>query len=149
MTIEQYENKGRNKLENDFKNAECEMIYEFTDVENSVDCFATAATGVKYAIEIKDRDISIKKYDTYLLEMRKYDALMTAYRESGYTPLYRCYFQDGVLTWDVSKIDIENRVEEMKCTRTTVDYGQKVVKQIIRLKMEETIDKKRSGKYPC
>ena len=149
MTFNEYENKGRNKLENDFKNAKCEMEYEFTDVEDKIDCFATAATGARYAIEVKNRDIPIEKYDTYLLEMRKYNALMSAHTESGYTPLYRCYFRDGVITWDVSKIDIENRVEDLKCTQTTVDYGHKVVKKLIMLKKEEAIDKKRGGKHTC
>ena len=149
MTYTEYENKGRNKLVEDFNNADCEIDYEFTDIALSVDCFATAATGQKYAIEIKDRDIPIEKYSTYLLEMKKYNALMTAHIDSGYTPLYRCYFKDGVLTWDISKIDINNRVEEMKCTQTTVDYGHKVVKKLIMLKKEEAIDKKRGGKHNC
>lgn len=149
MTYTEYENKGRNKLVEDFNNADCEIDYEFTDIALSVDCFATAATGQKYAIEIKDRDIPIEKYSTYLLEMKKYNALMAAHIDSGYTPLYRCYFQDGVLTWDISKIDINDRVEEMKCTQTTVDYGHKVVKKLIMLKKEEAIDKKRGGKHNC
>lgn len=150
MTTSEYEEKGRRKLIEDFNNADCEMIYEFTKGKfDSIDCFATASTGDKYAIEIKDRNIPIEKYSTYLLEMKKYNALMIAHIESGYTPLFRVYFQDGVLTWDISKIDINGRVEEMKCTQTTVDYGHKVVKKIILLKKEEAIDKKRSGKYNC
>lgn len=149
MTYLDYEKKGRKKLIEDFNNSNCEMIYEFTDIALSVDCFATACTGEKYAIEIKDRDISIDKYDTYLLEMKKYNALMAAYIYSGYTPLFRVYFQDGVLTWDISKIDINGRVEEMKCTQTTVDYGHKVVKKLIMLTKEEAIDKKRGGKHNC
>ena len=148
MTYMDYENKGRKKLVEDFSNSDCEIEYEFTDIALSVDCFATACTGQKFAIEVKDRDIPIEKYSTYLLEMRKYNALMAAHNDSGYTPLYRCYFQDGVLTWDVSKIDINDRVEELKCTQTTVDYGQKVVKKLIMLKEEEAInDKKRGGKH--
>lgn len=147
MTTTEYEEKGRKKLIEDFNNADCEMIYEFTKGKfDSIDCFATASTGDKYAIELKDRDISINKYSTYLLEMKKYNALMAAHIYSGYTPLFRVYFQDGVLTWDISKIDINNRVEEMKCTQTTVDYGHKVVKKLIMLKKEEAIDKKRFNK---
>lgn len=150
MTTSEYEEKGRKKLIEDFKNADCEMIYEFTKGKfDSIDCFATAATGEKFAVEIKNRDISIDKYDDVMLELHKYNALMIAYIESGYTPLFRVYFQDGVLTWDISKIDINGRIEEMKCTQTTVDYGHKVVKKIILLKKEEAIDKKRGGKYNC
>lgn len=145
MTTTEYEEKGRRKLVEDFNNADCEMIYEFTKGKfDSIDCFATASTGEKFAVEIKNRDISIEKYDTYLLEMKKYNALMAAYIDSGYTPLFRVYFQDGVLTWDISKIDINGRVEEMKCAESTFNYSHKINKKIIMLKKEEAIDKKRN-----
>lgn len=143
MTIEQYEDKGRKKLEEDFINAECEMMYEFTDIELSIDCFATACTGDKYAIEIKDRDISIDKYDDVLLEMIKYNALMTAYKESGYTPVFRVYYRDGTLTYNLLNIkDVENRVEEMPCAESTYNYDHKVMKKIIMLKKEEALEQK-------
>lgn len=146
MTTTEYEDRGRTKLVEDFNNADCEMIYEFTKGKfDSIDCFATAASiNQKYAIELKNRDISIYKYSTYLLEMKKYNALMDAHIYSGYTPLFRVYFQDGVLTWDISKIDINGRIEEMKCAESTFNYSHKVVKKLIMLKKEEAIDKKRS-----
>ena len=147
MTTSEYEDRGRKKLIEDFNNADCEMIYEFTKGKfDSIDCFATACTGEKFAVELKNRDIPIGKYDTYLLELHKYNALMVAYEESGYTPLFRVYFQDGVLTWDISKIDINGRVEEMKCAESTFNYEHKINKKIIMLKKEEAIDKKRSDK---
>lgn len=150
MTTSEYEEKGRKKLIEDFKNSKCEIEYEFTKGKyESIDCFATACTGDKYAIELKNRDIPIDKYDTYLLEMKKYNALMAAYIYSGYTPLFRVYFQDGVLTWDISKIDINGRVEEMKCAESTFNYSHKVVKKIIMLKKGEALDKKRSDKHNC
>ena len=151
MTTTEYEEKGRKKLIEDFNNADCEMIYEFTKGKfDSVDCFATASTGQKFAIELKNRDISLDKYDDVLLELHKYNALMAAYIYSGYTPIFRVYFQDGVLTWDISKIDINGRVEEMKCAESTFNYEHKIIKKIIMLKKEEAInDKKRSGKHNC
>ena len=150
MTTTEYEEKGRNKLVEDFKNSKCEIEYEFTKGKyDSIDCFATASTGDKYAIELKDRDISIYKYDDVMMELHKYNALMIAHEESGYTPLFRVYFQDGVLTWDISKIDAENRVEEMSCAESTFNYEHKVIKKIIMLKKEEAIDKKRGGKHNC
>ena len=152
MTTKEYEDKGRTKLVEDFKNSKCEIEYEFTKGKfDSVDCFATAASiNQKYAIEIKNRDISIDKYDDVMLELHKYNALMIAYIYSGYTPLFRVYFQDGVLTWDISKIDIENRIEEMFCAESTFNYEHKIIKKIIMLKKEEAInDKKRSDKHNC
>ena len=150
MTTKEYEDKGRTKLVEDFKNSEHEIEYEFTKGKfDSIDCFATASTGDKFAIELKNRDISIEKYDDVLLELHKYNALMIAYEESGYTPLFRVYFQDGVLTWDISKIDVDGRVEEMKCAESTFNYEHKINKKIILLKKEEAIDKKRSDKHNC
>lgn len=150
MTTSEYEDRGREKLVKDFKNSKYEIEYEFTKGKfDSIDCFATASTGDKFAIELKNRNIPLDKYDTYLLELHKYNALMIAYEESGYTPLFRVYFQDGVLTWDISKIDVNDRVEEMPCAESTFNYEHKVVKKIIMLKKEEAIDKKRGGRNNC
>ena len=150
MTTSEYEDKGRRKLVEDFKNSKCEIEYEFTKGKyDSIDCFATACTGQKFAIELKNRNISIDKYDDVMLELHKYNALMIAYVYSGYTPLFRVYFQDGVLTWDISKIDINGRVEEMKCAESTFNYEHKRIKKIILLKKDEAIDKKRSDKRNC
>ena len=152
MTTKEYEDKGRKKLVEDFKNSKCEMIYEFSKGEfDSIDCFATASTGQRFAIEIKNRDISIDKYDTYLLELHKYNALMIAYEESGYTPIFRIYYKDGKLSYNLLQLkDIENRVEEMPCAESTFNYEHKVIKKIIMLKKEEAInDKKRSGRNNC
>lgn len=148
MTTKEYEDKGRTKLVEDFKNSKHEIEYEFTKGKyDSIDCFATASTGDKYAVEIKNRDISIDKYDDVMLELHKYNALMIAYIYSGYTPLFRVYFQDGVLTWDISKIDISGRVEEMSCAESIFNYEHKKIKKIIMLKKEEAInDKKRGGR---
>lgn len=142
MTTKEYEDNGRKKLIEDFNNADCEIEYEFTKGKfDSIDCFATAASiNQKYAIEIKNRNIPLDKYDTYLLEMKKYNALMAAHIYSGYTPIFRVYFQDGVLTWDISKIDVNGRVEEMSCAESTFNYDHKIIKKIIMLKKEEALE---------
>ena len=152
MTTKEYEERGRQKLIEDFKNSKHEIEYEFTKGKfDSVDCFATASTGDKYAIEIKNRDISIDKYDDVMLELHKYNALMIAYEESGYTPIFRVYYKDGKLTYNLLQLkDVENRVEEMFCAESTFNYEHKIIKKIIMLKKEEAINvKKRSDKYNC
>lgn len=151
MTTSEYEDRGRTKLVEDFKNSKCEIEYEFTNERyDSIDCFATASTGDKYAIEIKNRDISIDKYDDVMLELHKYNALMIAYEESGYTPVFRIYYKDGKLSYNLLQLkDIENRVEEMPCAESTFNYEHKVVKKIIMLKKEEAIDKKRNYRNNC
>ena len=151
MTTTEYEDRGRTKLVEDFKNSKCEMIYEFTQEKfDSIDCFATASTGQRFAIELKNRDISIDKYDDVMMELHKYNALMIAYEESGYTPIFRIYYKDGKLSYNLLQLkDIENRVEEMPCAESTFNYSHKVVKKIIMLKKEEAIDKKRGGRNNC
>ena len=151
MTTSEYEDRGRTKLVEDFKNSKHEIEYEFTKGKfDSVDCFATACTGQKFAIEIKNRDISIDKYDDVMLELHKYNALMIAYEESGYTPIFRIYYKDGKLSYNLLQLkDIENRVEEMPCAESTFNYEHKINKKIIMLKKEEAIDKKRSSEHNC
>ena len=151
MTTTEYEHNGRQKLVEDFNNADCEIEYEFTKGKyDSIDCFATASTGDKFAIEIKNRDISIDKYDDVMLELHKYNALMIAHEESGYTPIFRIYYKDGKLSYNLLQLkDVENRVEEMPCAESTFNYEHKKIKKIILLKKEEAIDKKRSGKHNC
>ena len=151
MTTTEYEDRGRSKLLEDFNNADCEIEYEFTKGKfDSIDCFATASTGDKYAIEIKNRGISIDKYDDVMLELHKYNALMIAHEESGYTPIFRIYYKDGKLSYNLLQLkDVENRVEEMPCAESTFNYEHKKIKKIILLKKEEAIDKKRSGKHNC
>ena len=149
MTAKEYEDKGRSKLVEDFENSKHEIEYEFTKGKfDSIDCFATASTGDKYAVEIKNRDISIVKYDDVMMELHKYNALMIAYEESGYTPIFRVYYKDGKLTYNLLQLkDVENRVEEMSCAESTFNYDHKVIKKIIMLKKEEAInDKKRGGR---
>lgn len=143
MTTTEYEDLGRKKLVEDFKNSKCEIEYEFTKGKfDSIDCFATAASiNQKYAIEIKNRDISIDKYDDVMLELHKYNALMIAYEESGYTPIFRIYYKDGKLSYNLLQLkDIENRVEEMPCAESTFNYSHKVVKKIIMLKKGEALE---------
>ena len=142
MTTKEYEENGRSKLVEDFKNSKHEIEYEFTKGKyDSVDCFATASTGQKFAIELKNRDISIDKYDDVMLELHKYNALMIAYEESGYTPIFRVYYKDGKLTYNLLQLkDVENRVEEMFCAESTFNYEHKIVKKIIMLKKEEALE---------
>lgn len=145
MTVKEYETKGRQKLLEDFNNAECEIQYEFTNERyDSVDCYATACTGQRYAIEIKNRDISIDDYDEVLLEEHKYKVLMKIYKDSGYTPVYRCYYKDGKLSWDLTKIHVN--VTEMPCAESTKNYNHKVKKKIIMLKKEDALGAKHDDK---
>lgn len=137
--FERHENKGRRKLEAIFNSSDKVAKYEFTTGKfDRLDCFTTGYSGNLTAYEIKDRDISSTLYPDYILEVPKYKALMAAY-DDGYTPYYINFFADNtVILWDVSKIDITNRVIKKPCTRTTAEnYGNRVEKEVVLLRPEE------------
>lgn len=142
---EKYENKGRAKLKADYESSPVKIEYVFTqDKFNPIDSFCTAYTqsGSKtFANEVKNRDILSTLYadEGYILELYKYNALMDAFRLSGYTPEYINYFQDCRIVWNLLSLgDIADRVIEKECTRTTAtNYGNRRPKKVILLKPEE------------
>lgn len=135
------ERRGREKCKNDLDNCTCQTYYHFTeDKYDPLDCFVTALTKEMekiYAVEIKNRNILFTQYenDGFILEVAKYKALMEAYRNSGYTPIYLNYFNDARVSWDVSKLEnVENRWITKDCTKTTAEnYGNRVPKKVILL----------------
>ena len=68
------EEKGRRKFKQDLDRHNA--TYEFTeDKYDNIDCFVTG-NNKTFAVEIKNRDILMDTYDTYILELTKYKALM-------------------------------------------------------------------------
>ena len=79
---------------------------ETRDTYNRVDVGVTAGTKT-FNVEIKYRDFPSTLYekDGYILEKKKYDALLEAYKQTGSVPTYVNYFSDGIgFSWDLRKI---------------------------------------------
>ena len=140
------EKKGRVKLQQDYESSPYVWDCTFTtDKFDRLDCFSTAYTpnkNITYANEIKNRDILIDSYakDGFIMEKIKYEALMEAHTESGYTPLYINYFTDGRIVWDVTTLqNVQDRWEWKWCTETTADNYRKkmVLKEVILLYPQE------------
>lgn len=139
------ERKGRLKLKQDYEDSPYEWDCTFTAGKyDNIDCFSTAYTPIKnitYANEIKNREINIDTYanDGFILEEVKYNALMEAHTQSGYTPLYINYFNDGRIVWDVTTLrNVQNRWIMKWCTKTTAEnYGKRVLKKVILLYPQE------------
>lgn len=140
------ESKGRAKLKQDYDSSPCTIVYEFTKYKyDKLDSFATAYTTDKdltYAVEIKFREIPIDLYydEGFIMEYNKYEALMEACTNSGYSPLYICYFNDGRIVWDITKIDnVEERWITKYCTKTTAENYKKgdIPKKVILLSPQE------------
>ena len=132
------EEKGRRKFKQDLDRHNA--TYEFTeDKYDNIDCFVTG-NNKTFAVEIKNRDILMDTYDTYILELTKYKALMDAYENSGYTPTYVNYFQDGRMVWVLNELNITpDRISTKWCTATTAEnYGHRRQKQVIMLSPTET-----------
>lgn len=145
------EQEGRRKLQRDYESSPVEIDYIFTrDQYDPIDSFCTAYTPAGthiYANEIKNRDIPLAKYAEkgIMLELYKYEHLMAAHDNSGYTPCYINYFNDNTrVTWNLADIDITDRVIEMPCTKTTAEnYGkEKINKKVILLSINEGTIKK-------
>lgn len=137
----QFEQIGRNRAKNEMDESPTPINYHFTELENPIDLFLTALTNQRtYAVEIKNRTFGIKRFPDFILETHKYRDLMAAWENSGYTPIYLMYFDDGRIAWDVRKIgNAKDRLQQMTTSVTTaVNYRKNMKdKDVILLKPSE------------
>lgn len=137
--VERSENEGRATFYNDFSGRT--QAIKFSDnLSCGIDFWSTGNTGTRSCGEIKRRDILSTKYQDYILEKIKYEALMKYFTEGNEDrALYVNIFNDKYVFWDISKI---TPIWEKKwCTATTAeDYGKKkVLKDVCLLKMEDAL----------
>lgn len=101
-----------------------------------IDCRAIGITPngktVHYAIEIKHRNCTADKYDSYYCETGKYDTLKWA---RLYDNVDRAYianeFSDGtILLWNINDLD-PNDTEDVRIARTTVGVGEYLSERIM------------------
>ena len=74
-----------------------------------IEMYVTDKNGneVKYAIECKDRYMPDWRYNSYIIEDGKIDAL-TTYSADGYKPLYiNTFSNDMMYVWDISNIEYD------------------------------------------
>lgn len=61
---------------------------------------ATAVGGSKKrpcVLEFKVRDFESTKYDTAMIDRKKYNALLRRHSRTGEVPIYYCFYTDGVM----------------------------------------------------
>lgn len=140
MTFTQAEKAGRDVWYSTVS-ASVEDIKFTEDPYDPVDGHLTGKTGTRVVFEIKNRDIPSLLYPSYILEEWKYRNLMIDYVKNGYMPLYVNIFVDKIMIWDISKIDITDRIVTKNCTRTTAANYHKgeTPKEVILLKPEEAV----------
>ena len=113
-----------------------------------IDCRAIGITPngktVHYAIEIKHRNCTSDKYDTYYCEPSKYQSLNWArLYDNVDRALIANEFSDGtILLWNINDLD-PNDTEDVRIARTTVGVGdylsQKIEQRRILMHKEKAI----------
>lgn len=98
---------------------------------------AIISADTEYLCEVKTRDWMMDDFGDWILEQMKYDALKDVqkrmYEQRGrhLTILYINIFNDGVLIWNLDKIELNFHVRESKMTQ----HGNrnKITKQVANL----------------
>lgn len=138
------EKQGRELFEQVLKAAKIDN-YEF-----STDTFAIwdakyNTEKVENIIEIKVRNCSYKTYPDWILELKKYNALkaMAVEQQKNTTKnvgaFYLNFFNDGYFCfWSLKNVDTST-VKSKSCKATTVNSGNYVSKEIIPLKVSDSL----------
>lgn len=113
-----------------------------------IDCRAIGITQngktIHYAIEIKHRNFTADKYDSFYCEPSKYQSLLFETLTSGIDRAYIANeFSDGtILLWNIKDLD-PNDTEDVMIARTTVGIGdflsQKIKQKRILMKRDKAI----------
>ena len=134
----QCDRESKKRVMEALKKAYAPNIFTYEIEENPkaiIDCRAIGITQngktVHYAIEIKHRNFTANKYDTYYCEPSKYDTLNW---ERLYDNVDRALianeFSDGtILLWNIKDLD-PNDTEDVMIARTTVGVGEYLSERI-------------------
>ena len=116
------------------------------NAKSIIDCRAIGITKngkvIHYAVEIKHRNCTADKYDSFYCEPNKYQSLVF---ETMYNGVDRAYvaneFSDGtILLWNVNDID-PNDTEDVRIARTTVGVGEYLSERIMQKRILMKRDK--------
>ena len=131
------------------KKAYAPNIFTYEIDENPkaiIDCRAIGITKdnktIHYAVEIKHRNFTADKYDSFYCEPSKYQSLLF---ETMYNGVDRAYvaneFSDGtILLWNIKDLD-PNDTEDVRIARTTVGVGEYLSERIMQKRILMKRDK--------
>lgn len=111
-----------------------------------IDCRAIGITPngktIHYAIEIKHRNFTADKYDSFYCETGKYDTLNWArLYDNVDRALIANEFSDGtILLWNINDLD-PNDTEDVRIARTTVGVGEYLSERIMQKRILMKRDK--------
>lgn len=139
--IKQQELKDREEVIRLFNGLFKDVRYTQLPISATTDITVTASTTSKismYNVEIKERDISIDKFNDCFLEVMKYDALTSTY--TNHKPIYIALYPDSrtACVWSINDLDF-NKITKTKrwMNKSTYCSDEKVLKEVYLLPLSE------------
>lgn len=139
--IKEQELKDREEVIKLFNSIFQDVQYTALPISGATDITVTASTTSKiglYNVEIKERDISIDKFNDCFLEVMKYDALTSTY--TNHKPLYIALYPDSrtACIWSINDLDF-NKITKTKrwMNKSTYCNKEKVLKEVYLLPIEQ------------
>lgn len=138
--IREQELKDRQEVIRLFNTIFKDVQYTALPITGVTDLTVTASTTNKvgfYNVEIKERDISINKFNDCFLEVMKYDSLKDTYTD--HRPLYVALYPMNrtACVWSINDLDF-NKITKTKrwMAKSTYCSDEKVLKDVYLLPLE-------------
>lgn len=118
-----------------------DLKYTQLPISASTDITVTASTTSKigtYNIEIKERDISINRFNDCFLEVMKYDSLKDTYTD--HRPLYVALYSMNrtACIWSINDLDFSKITKTKRwMNKSTYCNKEKVLKEVYLLPLSE------------
>lgn len=139
--IKQQELKDREEVIRLFNGLFKDLKYTQLPISATTDITVTASTTSKigtYNIEIKERDISINRFNDCFLEVMKYDSLKDTYTD--HRPLYVALYPMNrtACVWSINDLNF-NKITKTKrwMAKSTYCNKEKVLKEVYLLPLSE------------
>lgn len=133
--IEKKEKKDRQEVVKLFNTIFKDVQYTFLDTTAKTDLTITATTTEHctglYNIEIKERNVSINRFNDCYLEVMKYDSLKSTFTD--HKPLYIVLypFERKACVWSINDLDFSNITKTKRwMKKSTYRSNEKVLKDV-------------------
>lgn len=138
--IKEQELKDREEVIRLFNGLFKDLKYTQLPISATTDLTVTASTTTQvglYNVEIKERDISINRFNDCFLEVMKYDSLKETYTD--HRPLYIALYPMNrtACVWSINDLDF-NKITKTKrwMNKSTYCNKEKVLKEVYLLPLE-------------
>lgn len=139
--IKQQELKDREEVIRLFNDLFKDVRYTQLPISGATDITVTASTTSKiglYNVEIKERDISINKFNDCFLEVMKCDALTSTYTD--HRPIYVVLYPSSrtACIWSINDLDFNKIIKTKRwMAKSTYCSDEKVLKEVYLLPIEQ------------